>query len=247
MKKIITLLFACSFLFGYAQKFQLTDGNGNSYANGQTISEIINESDLDKLGRFVVSIHVENIDNSELTVQTLRTNDHFVGGMELEICFGSCYLENVYLIPPLNDLFPIGVGESLPFEIKLYPNGNLGLCKFKFDFWSVEDPNDKITLYVNIDMQPLGVKEQNRDVVSLSAFPNPVKAGSNINVSFTLADKSNNKLVIRNILGAVVMSMPINSSETTVSVDTSPLVQGVYFYAIENKNQISIAKKLIVK
>jgi len=97
-------------------------------------------------------------------------------------------------------------------------------------------------------MQPLGIKGQKPDNVSLSAFPNPAPANSKVNVSYTLADKNdNNCLVIRNIMGAMVMSMPLNSYENNMAIDISNLKSGVYFYAIENKNHISIAKKLIVK
>jgi hypothetical protein len=61
-------------------------------------------------------------------------------------------------------------------------------------------------------------------------------------------DKSdNNRLVVRNIVGAKVISRLLNPQENNISMDLSHLKQGVYFYAIENKKQISIAKKLIIK
>jgi hypothetical protein len=96
-------------------------------------------------------------------------------------------------------------------------------------------------------MRRIGVKEQ-PSPVSLSAYPNPAPANSTINVSYTLADNSNNhRLVIRNIMGAVVMNMPLAPENNTISINTAELKSGVYFYTLESNNQISVAKKLIVK
>jgi len=243
MKKLITILFMSLFFWGFAQKFQLTDEQGEPYTNGQTISKVITENDLDKQGKYKITIYVNNLKDFEFNVYTLREDISFVDGMTLEVCAENCYTQEVYEFD-----FLLSEGGTMPFEIKLYPNDLLGLNKFKFDFWTEENKSDKITISVSIDMQPLGVKEQNNANLSLAAYPNPVVAGSNINVAYTLADMSNaNKLVIRNILGAEVLSVPLSPYENNISVSTSLLVQGVYFYAIENKNRISIAKKLIVK
>jgi hypothetical protein len=118
------------------------------------------------------------------------------------------------------------------------------LSKFKFEFTA---EGETVTLHAIIDMCGVGIKEQSNATASLSAFPNPAPANSKINVSYTLADRNGNRLVVRNILGAVVINIPLNPYENKVSIDASNLKSGVYFYAIENKNQISIARKLIVK
>ena len=241
-KRFLILFFVGLFFIGYAQQFQLTNSDGIPYSDGQTISATITENDLNSVNEFVTKILVENLLDTELNMRTYRTNMPLIEGMNAYVCFGSC-----------DDIdgtmfgmdWMISEGEKESYDLHLRPNDKFGLCKFKIDFMT---PEQSMTLFINIDMQPLGVKEQNSEKVSLSAYPNPVKAGSNVNVSYTLATQSNNnKLVIRNILGAEVMSMQLDPYETSVSINTSSLVQGVYFYAIENKNQISIAKKLIVK
>jgi hypothetical protein len=92
---------------------------------------------------------------------------------------------------------------------------------------------------------PNRVKENISTNLFLSASPNPVPANAIVNVSYSIFD--NNNLIISNFLGAEVLNMPLNPHENKISIDVSTLKQGVYFYAIENKNQILIAKKLIVK
>jgi len=244
MKRILTLLLVCASLFGYAQKFQLTDLNGNPYTDGEKISATITENDLTgPFNDFYVEIMVKNLYDFEQTVNSLRENIKLVDGMVAFVCFGVC--DDPETGGQLEMECLIDGDASAIFSLHLVPKDKYGLSQFKIVF-SVE--GQSMTLYIDIDMTHVGVKEQNNDKVSLSAYPNPVQAGSKINVSYTLTDKSsNNKLVIRNILGAEVMSFPLNPYETTISVNIASLVQGVYFYAIENKNQISIAKKLLVK
>jgi len=244
MKRILTLLLVCTSLIGYAQKFQLTDLSGNPYSDGDKIYATINENNLTgPFNDFFIEIAVENLEERELTVNSLRENIKLVDGMVAFVCFGVC--DDPETGGQLSMSCDIEKGTAAVFSLHLVPKDKYGLNRFKIEF-SAEGQN--MTLYIDIDYTHVGVKEQNSEKVSLSAYPNPVVAGSNVNISYTLAAQSNNnKLVIRNILGATVINMPLNPYETNISVDTSPLVQGVYFYAIENNNQICIAKKMIVK
>jgi hypothetical protein len=248
MKKLLLLLFICASFLGYAQKFQLTAPDGTPYTDGQRIYTAITEEDLVLIGdpdgehilEFVKEIIVENLLDIELEIRALLTTISFVNGMELEICFGACYPSGSF-----NDIEHVLLERgSEPYSIHLRPNDKFGLSSFKLEFLA---DDEKMTLYVDIDMTKIGVKEQNLAKASLSAYPNPASANTPINISYTLADKNDSRLVIRNILGAAVINIPLNPNETTVAIDASSLKSGVYFYAIENRNQISVAKKLIVK
>jgi hypothetical protein len=240
MKKLLTLLFIGISLFSYAQSLQLTDPKGTPYTDGQTLSATITEDNLDPLGEFVTEIMIHNLSDATLDVETFRTNITLVEGMSAYVCFGVCANDSAFSMN-----YPIDAGDETEYALHIEPKGKFGESKFQLDFMI---PGEKITLYVIIDMQSLGVKEQKNEKISLSAYPNPVNAGSIINITFTLADKSNaHKLIIRNLLGVEVMSMPLNPYENSISVNIAPLVSGVYFYAIENTNQIIVTKKLIVK
>jgi len=240
MKKLCTLLFVGLSLFGYAQKLQLTNPEGVPYTDGQTIAAIITTNDLNAFtGAYHVDITVKNLTSDDLRISTLCSGK-LAEGMMAEVCFGACYMGDTIAIA-----CEIPGLESESYELHLKPQGNLGLSTFKLEFTA---DDETITLHLIIDMCGLGVKERNNANVSLSAFPNPAPVNSKVNVSYTLADKSNSHhLVVRNILGATVINILLNPYENTTSIDASALKPGVYFYAIENKNQISIAKKLIVK
>jgi len=246
-KLLFVLLVSLSFL-GYAQNFQLTNEDGIPYYHEQTISKTISENDLTgPFKEYFIEIEIENITESILDVRTIRENLTLADGMMAYVCFGVCDETGEEKMMS----WLIEEGEKETFSLHLVTNGNFGLSQFQIDFMNAETteiPGQFMTLYINIDMQPLSVKEQNKDKVSLSAYPNPVASGSNLKLSYTLPAQSNsNKLLIRNILGVEVLCLPLNPNEKTITVNTSSLVPGIYFYAIENNNQISIAKKLIVK
>jgi hypothetical protein len=240
IKKTLILLFAGLSLIGYAQQFQLTNADGVPYIDGQTISATITEKDLDEVGDFITSILVKNISEADIEVRTLRTNEILVEGMFAYVCY--------YFCDESGELYamecPIGAGESAPYELHLRPNDKFGLCKFQIDFMV---PGESMTLFVEIKVEPLGINEQGT-TASLSAYPNPAPANSTINVSYALADNSNNQhLVIRNIIGAEVINLPLNPFENNIRIDAALLKPGVYFYTLESNSRISVAKKLIIK
>jgi hypothetical protein len=242
MKKIFVLLFISMSLIGYAQKFQLTDLEGNSYTNGQTIVLGITENDLNPIGEFIADFKVKNITDNRLRMQTTRTDIVLIEGMIVSLCVGDlCYPSDVYSVDP----YTIEAGKSENVAFHLTPNNKFGLCQFKLDF---ETEGEMITLYLNIDMQHLGIKENNNSTFTLSAFPNPASEDSRINISYSITDLNGKQnLVIRNVLGTAVMTMSLNPYENSTYIYPSTLKSGIYFYSIENKKQISIAKKLIVK
>jgi len=243
MKKFLILLFAGVSLLGYAQKFQLTDSKGNPYTNGQVIAATISEYDLNAIGEFAVAIKVENLTDVDLNVRTVRTNLALVEGTSAYVCFGNCQSAEILTIDYL-----LGGNQSLEYSLHIVPDTCLchfGLNQFQLDFSAGDD---NMTLYVNINMQSLGISTQTHTPISLSAYPNPVSTNSQINVSYTLEDSFRNyRLVIRNTMGSVISNILLNPYEKNISVDISTLQSGVYFYSLENKSRILIAKKLIIK
>jgi hypothetical protein len=241
MKKVFILLFVGISLLSYAQKFQLTDPNDNLYTNGQTITLGITENDLNIIGEFITVFNVKNLTDNNLNIKTTRTDLVLIDEMTVNLCVGvSCYPDDVFEVTYVVEA--VGTEE---FSFHLIPNGKFGLCKFKLDF---ETDGQSMILFLNIDMQHLGIKENNNQISTLSAFPNPVSIDEKINISYSIINNNEKQnLVVRNVLGTTIMTMSLNSDEHNIYIDPATLKSGLYFYAIENKNQIVVAKKLIVK
>jgi hypothetical protein len=246
IKKTLFLLFVGLSLFSYAQQFQLTNHDGVPYTDGQTISTTITEDDLDEFDEFITEILVKNLTDKELDVATHRSNLDLIEGMLAYVCYGVCGPPDGY---EMNGT--IDGNSSMSYSLHLNPNGKFGLCKFQIDFMTpalIPGEFEKMTLYIDIRVSSIGVKEPNTTSVSLSAYPNPAQANSTVIVSYSLADKNNNhRFVIRNIMGALVMCKLLNPYENSIAFDAAELKSGVYFYTIETNNQVTVAKKLIIK
>jgi len=242
IKRILVLLFVGLSIVSYAQQFQLVNKEGISYTDGEKISLSITENDLDVLGDFITEIFVKNLTDMELDVRTSRTNLNLVEGMNAYVCFGICDDPEGTMLA-MNCL--ISENDSASYALHLRPNEKLGLCEFQIDFMV---PGESMTLFVEINVTPLSIKESGNATVSLAAYPNPASASSTIHVSYTLANKNNtHHLKIRNIMGATVINLPLNPYENSITFDAAALKPGVYFYTIDNNNQTIAAKKLIVK
>jgi len=245
MKQLFTLLFVFASFLGYAQNFIITNENGDPYKDGETISAIITEEDLNPYTEdYCVYLAMKNPTSEDILLHTLRTNIALPDSMRAWVCcFMSC---------PPDDIFQLsGTIESdsvSDFALHLMPQKCTGLAQFKLDFWTKEDQTDIFSLFVNIEVRALGVKEQGAINKLLATYPNPASTNSNINFSYTIPDNGeNSRLVIRNLMGAVVYSAPLSPYENSLVVDASSFVSGVYFYAIENKNRIIVAKKLVIR
>ncbi|MDR0206576.1 MAG: T9SS type A sorting domain-containing protein [Bacteroidales bacterium] len=245
MKKILVLFFASLAFFGYSQSFQISDKDGNPYSNDHIISAVITEDDLD-FGEYKIFLNVRNLTSETLRMNILPKALALNENLKAYVCcFGSCY----------DDLSEISgqieANEIDEFSLHLVPDTCLcyfGLAQLTLEFWSDAEQADKVKIYVNIEMKPLGLKDTNLADYQITVFPNPVSSQSTLHVSYSLPEHNNNhQLVFRNILGKLIFSTPLHSFENNIQIDVTAFSSGVYFYSIENSKQILATRKLIVK
>jgi len=245
MKKLLTLILTSLFFFGYAQRdFVVADPKNDltPFTDGQTIQYTFTLKEIEaNFGQEEIKFTIINESSKRIEMHTLRTNVEIVEGVNPYVCFGTCFDSTVMAIS-----WPLDAGRGENYEFHFWPNGKTGFNKFKFEFWTKEDKSDLFTLHLEITILPGNSIKERNEQITLSAYPNPASLNSNITVSYSV-DNAGNNLVIRNILGAIVMSMPLNPYENTISIDATNLKAGIYFYAIENKSRIVAAKKLIIK
>lgn len=77
-------------------------------------------------------------------------------------------------------------------------------------------------------------------------FPNPANQQTGINFQLP-SPNSEARILLRNLLGSVVKEIKVTGAENKVSINTSDLNNGLYFYSILFENKIWSTKKLIVK
>jgi hypothetical protein len=68
-----------------------------------------------------------------------------------------------------------------------------------------------------------------------------------VNFSSSVPQGSDAKLIIRNLLGTVVRDVDINSKSGKLSLNTSDLADGVYFYSVIVNGNPQFTKKLVIR
>lgn len=239
MKKLIFFLYLIIFGVGlYAQNLTLETA-GHNVANGDTVTVA-----GDVTATLFCHINVTNTSASTMSVKCQRAEVSLVPGSTNSICWGgSCWPENVSLVP---DPTVINAGgTSTEFSGDYKANGNSGVSIIRYRFFNQSNIADSICFHAKF-VATLGVEEGNPQYSFSDVYPNP--ANNNAFVSYKISDLSNvTRMVVCNILGNEIISHPINESEGTIKIETSGLADGLYFYSVVDGNKTLFTKKLIVK
>ena len=86
------------------------------------------------------------------------------------------------------------------------------------------------------------------DLTSLfsNAYPNPANSFTSFDYSIPrgIGEAS---IVVHNLLGSVVKKININDREGKLVVNTSDLIEGMYFYTVIIDNETVVSRKLVIK
>jgi hypothetical protein len=247
MKKILLGFFLLLFtLFGFAQTLSLSWEYGPIEDGGEVIV-------LEEPTEFEIVAHV--------FVTNINTNvadsvDVIVYKEEIELlensvntfCWGLCYPPNIY---QSGDTITIHAEETneLDFSGHLSANGGQGtsVIKYTFKIVSTTGEGETISVYVNFISGYAGIgNSMNLSDMFSYAYPNPAN-------SFTTFDYSipqsfgKASIVVHNLLGAAVKEININDREGKLVVNTSDLIEGMYFYTVIIDNETIVSRKLVIK
>ena len=95
-------------------------------------------------------------------------------------------------------------------------------------------------------MEPNGIEEFTENGLYISQnIPNPANETTSINYVLPQT-KGNAYLNITNGMGQIIDKIILSNTSQNIQVSTAALSQGVYYYYIENNDQRSLTKKMIV-
>ncbi len=136
-------------------------------------------------------------------------------------------------------------GSETEFSGHLLPNNIAGEAVIKYSFWNKDNADEKFFVTVNYIVKSDGINEYEQVFETLKAYPIPTDNILNIDYKFKQED-INARIVILNILGETIYTQKMNVNNEQISINTSNLENGMYFYSILNGNQNIISKKFIV-
>ena len=241
MKKILlvfTLVYASTIML-FAQNLSLSYA-GTNYSNGDTLT--ISTPDLNST--IVAHMWVTNNSSNPIAVRTKKIILDTIPGSDNYFCWTSCYFSQVYI----GDTMTVKAGETNKmFSGDYDAYGNAGKSRIMYVFYDDANPNDSVAFVAEYHAgSGVGYVLSEKPDVKLNVFPNPAQNFVNINFDIPV-NFQNAQFEIRNILGSVVSSTPIDAKNGNRSIDISSLQNGVYFYTLMIDQQAILSKKLVIK
>jgi len=243
MKRIIiTAVLVLAYYCTQAQSIQLSH-EGEVKNNGDTI--YATEGD--------VYIDIENVslDFNIVALKIKRNIISLLDSANTHFCFISCFGSNVDSTRDIYSLYP---GEVLSrdnefgyfFYAAYDSHGEKGISIVEYMFYDTNDVSDMAKIYIVYDTRNTSIKTNINNDISLGAYPNPTSGEFTIEHSL-YNQASDARLIIYNLLGASLRSIPIDVNKSKTAVDISGLSSGIYLYSLEVDGRISSTQKIIIK
>jgi hypothetical protein len=230
MKKIFTLTcFVCVLLGADRLYAQLSVHATETYIAGPTDA--------------LMTAHatVTNNGSSATWVFVARISQVLAPGHVSYFCWNQCY-------DPIIDVSPdstlIGAGQAVSiFNGDLNPLGYAGTSYVTYVFFDRAGDSTTAVTYT-YEATPTGINEPAAKTNLNTASPNPANGFTRI--SYNVPAAKDARIVICNMLGSVMKEIKLSDSQNTLTLSTSDLKQGVYFYSLVVDGRTISSKKLIV-
>lgn len=241
MKKIFLLLaLACTATVMNAQDISFIYNN-DTLQDGDTITVYGAPSQT-----IMASMKVKNntdaaISNAYALCQNLTPDSVII--VE-SLCFGRCQAGNVS--PKFSVAANSVASGLLVVDLKVPASATLGKSEvFMLTAGNNPQYNNMAEIYIKAIVHSAGIDET-ESMGTLSASPNP--ADNQVTIQYTLGDNTSAAhLVIYNITGSQVRSIPLSQPSGSVAVNIDDLPAGIYAYGIEANGSRSAMSKLVVK
>jgi len=240
---IHSLLMLCAVIIAtsaMSQSFQLSDTSG-ILPNG---SDVYVSGDTSISNTLTKGLTLRNISGGDVSVIVRKIIVNSIQGSINSFCFGTnCYPSTAYT----SDTVGIVSGFFTDFSGDYKPNGHTGESIIRYVFFNVYNKTDSVGITVHYNATPAGINKAVATKTEISnPYPNPAGYYTSINYNFPLSTIKA-KFVLRDVLGSKVKEMNIYETEGKLTLNTSDIKEGVYFYSFIIDDKLILTKKLIVR
>lgn len=243
MKKLI-LLFLFIFTLTLARviaqnPIEIYD-NANNLVTGTTITAYSSDINVETIDMI---LKVKNNTTDTLKLYVRRIINSEVPGTENVICFGvTCYSSSVDITLDVRKV-PGGKIDS-SFVSHYSPNMHPGVTSITYEFFDNHAfVAAQVTVNYNLSLLSIGTELKSFDISA--AYPNPASGSTSIEYKIPIG--RDGKIVLRNLLGSVVHEVNLEKPEGKAVINTSNLIDGLYFYSVLINNKIEITRKLVIR
>ena len=241
MKKIFLSLLFCGIIgyIGYSQSLALSDSAGAIPNNSN-----ITVSGLPTADEIVSYIFVKNISASSVSVKVKKVELSLVDGSGNTFCWGLCFSTTVYVSPDPKSIEKDSINK-IDFSGHYYPTTKKGVSVIRYVFFVTDNPADSVCVNVTYSAFPLGIGNIQEKPSLSNAYPNP--AGNHVNFDNSLQPGNEGQLIIRNLLGSVIKESVLQGTSEKLTINTTDLADGIYFYSFLVNGQNRFTRKLVIR
>ena len=223
----------------YTQSLSLSDSQG-PIPNNSTVTPHGNAAD----DEIVAYTYVTNNSSSAIPVMVKKVEVHITQGTANTFCWGLCYPPNIYVSEEAITIAP-GSTDFTDFSGHLAPNGISGYDIIRYVFYNKDDVADSVCMNVHFAHFPVAVESLGTTPFLSAAYPNP--ANGRFSMDYLLPQNLTGTVIIHNLTGIVVKEQLICDPSGRVTMSTSDLVDGVYFYTLNTNGTSTRTRRVIIK
>lgn len=244
MKKLLlasvsTLMFAG---LSAQSSFTIMDANQNPVANGSTLIYFVDQATGIETHDYVVT----NTNPNAVTAKVRKAIQSQQSGQTFYFCTDlNCYAPTTNLS---GNVSMTGSGGDFDLITDFTPNATTGISVVRYSVFNVNVASDSAYFFIEYHVSPTGIANHSMVKANIGT-PNPNPASSAFNLSYNLGSsfgKGEAKMVVYNMLGAMVISETLVDAEGNVRMDVSTLEAGVYFTSLEVDGKQVATKRLVV-
>jgi len=239
-KTILLIVFAfASCYYGISQSLTLADSTG-PLANMATV--VRHGHPLDD--EIVSYIFCHNTTSSPIDVLVKKVEISLIPGTMNTFCWGLCFPPSIYISPDPKTING-NATDSINFSGHYNPTGFTGGSTIRYVFFNRANPLDSVCVNVTYEAWEVGIDDQNAKSTLSGAYPNP--ANNFVNFEYSGNRENSGSVIIRNLVGSIVKQCGFSSISGKVSIVTSDLPNGIYFYSLDIAGKTMTTRKLIVR
>ncbi len=197
-----------------------------------------------------VTLYIGFKNTASRSINAHVTATHISGSNQIKVigmCAGGC---SETMTTPLFTIEGESMYNGFDALLEIDPNLPKGTSTlFQFTVQDTLNLSNNASVYVKYVIDStLGISNSiAKKDIAVNIYPNPTKGKTTIAYSLPENAVANSQIVVRNMLGTIVMEVPIHEVKGSKNIDFSSYPNGVYFYSITNNGKVYQTKKLIVK
>lgn len=244
MKKLVLASLSVLFAAGLSAQtsFSITSATEGGVASGSTIVFYVDQATSLETHDF----DIHNTTGANITCKVRKAVQSQASANSLfYFCTDQlCYAPSTNLSSNVT----LNSGGQFLLVTDFTPDNTNGVSVVRYSVFNTANPSDSVYFFVEYHVTPTGIATHSNVKASIGApMPNPASAV--FNMSYNLGSsygQGKAKMVVYNMLGAVVKTETIEEQEGTFRMDVSTLENGVYFTALEVDGKQLSTKRLVV-